>query len=220
MSKIYLLCVAAAAFARLVVADASPKALALDFKKEASGGSATAGRLIRRQKTLKVDITNEEILYFINVTIGTPPQSFSLQLDTGSSDIWIPAITADVCVQTPERCSFGAFDPNLSSSAKLIGQGAFSISYQDSSAVDGDFFSDTLNIGKQTIKRMQMGLATTASRGIGIMGIGFSSGESVIPRNPEEEYPNIINELKSQQFIKTLAYSLWLNDLGNSRLFI
>ena len=220
MSKIYLLCVAAAAFARLVVADASPKALALDFKKEARGGSATAGRLIRRQKTLKVDITNEEILYFINVTIGTPPQPFSLQLDTGSSDIWIPATTADVCVQTPERCSFGAFDPNSSSSAKLIGQGAFSISYQDSSAVDGDFFSDTLNIGKQTIKRMQMGLATTASRGIGIMGIGFSSGESVIPRNPEEEYPNIINELKSQQFIKTLAYSLWLNDLGNSRLFI
>ena len=36
--------------------------------------------------------------YYANITVGTPPQPISVILDTGSSDLWILAKTADVCL--------------------------------------------------------------------------------------------------------------------------
>lgn len=210
MSRVTLFCIAAAAFCTLVSADA----FALDFRKEIRRDTSVA-RLFPRQKSLQVDVANEEILYLINITIGTPPQQFAVQLDTGSSDIWVPSVRADICDVNPEACLvFGAFDSKASKTFKLVASDAFEIQYQDGSQISGDFISDTLNIGGTSIKDMQMGLASSASRGVGIMGIGFQSGESVSSQNPNLVYPNVINQLKNQKFVNTLAYSLWLNDLG------
>jgi hypothetical protein len=47
------------------------------------------------------------------------------------------------------------------------------------------------------------------------MGIGFQSGEAAASQNGFT-YPNVINVLKNQGFINTLAYSLWLDDLESS----
>jgi hypothetical protein len=51
-------------------------------------------------------LINEKILYFVNVTVGTPPQSFGLQIDTGSSDVWVPTVENPNCVQG--HCSSGS----------------------------------------------------------------------------------------------------------------
>jgi Eukaryotic aspartyl protease len=37
------------------------------------------------------------LLYLINTTVGTPPQQISLQLDTGSSDIWVSCLLFGKC---------------------------------------------------------------------------------------------------------------------------
>lgn len=47
------------------------------------------------------------------------------------------------------------------------------------------------------------------------MGIGFQSGEAAASQNGFT-YPNVIDVLKSEGFINTLAYSLWLDDLASS----
>ena len=80
----------------------------------------------------------------------------------------------------------------------------------------GDYFNDTLAIGNTVIKQMTMGLALEASRPLGIMGIGYDADESIAEQSPDAIYPNVISQLKNQGYINTLAYSLWLNDLGES----
>ena len=107
----------------------------------------------------------------------------------------------------------GQYDSSASSSYVEISQG-FQISYEDNSAVTGDYINETLQIGDTVIKDMTMGLAYQATRPFGIMGVGYNADESIASADPKGIYPNIVSQLKAQGYIKTLSYSLWLNDLS------
>lgn len=72
-----------------------------------------APSLRKRDATIDSTLFNEKVQggYFINVEVGTPGQNITLQLDTGSSDVWVPASTAPICTQTSDRnpgCTFGS----------------------------------------------------------------------------------------------------------------
>lgn len=56
--------------------------------------------LQRRSGTLQADLGNsrQEGLYYANVTFGTPPQDVRLQIDTGSSDVWVPSTQSNLCL--------------------------------------------------------------------------------------------------------------------------
>lgn len=108
----------------------------------------------------------------------------------------------------------GSFDSGASSSFRDIGQNEFQISYVDGTTIKGDYMTDVLHIGQTEVTNMTMGLATEASSAPGLMGIGYAADESIAAQDPNAIYPNVINQLKNQGHINTLAYSLWLNDLG------
>lgn len=69
--------------------------------------------LSRRATTVNGVLSNQQVQggYFLNVEVGTPPQNITLQLDTGSSDVWVPASSAAICTEVSQRnpgCTFGS----------------------------------------------------------------------------------------------------------------
>lgn len=65
----------------------------LPVKRSASPGVfampiSRKSRSISKRDGLRVALSNEEYYYSISVGVGSPPQSISLELDTGSSDTW------------------------------------------------------------------------------------------------------------------------------------
>lgn len=155
---------------------------------------------------------------YVQVTVGTPPQPFSLQLDTGSSDIWVPDSTAPLCQEG--QCIVGSYDITASSTADNLNE-PFQISYVDGTNIEGGYITDVLNIGSTKLTNMTMAVATRfPAPAIGIMGIGYQAGESISQSIAAGDggslYPNVINVLKDQGHINQLAYSLWLNDLDSN----
>ena len=96
-----------------------------------------------------------------------------MQLDTGSSDTWVPSVKCDACVRAPDACqASGSFDDSVSSSFSEVATDAFAIQYEYSNAsVQGDYISETLLVGSTAVHNLTLGLADTASRPLGISKI-------------------------------------------------
>lgn len=92
-------------------------------------------------------------MYVINVTLGTPPQPFSLQLDTGSSDLWVDAAT-NSSVKAP------AFDSSASSTYNKLDV-VLNDTYVDGSSALGPYGTDTLRLGDVTLEDFEFGINET-----------------------------------------------------------
>jgi len=46
---------------------------------------------------------SEVYLYWAKVSVGTPPKSFTVAFDTGSSDLLIPSVGCESCVGDPSE---------------------------------------------------------------------------------------------------------------------
>ncbi|KAI1414180.1 acid protease [Hypoxylon sp. FL1857] len=182
----------------------------------------TGPKLTRRAGTFTEVITNEVLRggYFASCQVGTPGQNLTLQLDTGSSDIWVPSSESSVCDQTSENqgCTLGSFDQSASSTTTTVGENDFSISYVDGSHSRGDYITETFEIGGATLKNMTMGLGINTDIPYGLVGVGYTLNEAIIgtTHSSSSQYDNLPVLMQKQGLIATNAYSLWLNDLDAS----
>ncbi|KAJ8653146.1 hypothetical protein O0I10_011195 [Lichtheimia ornata] len=94
--------------------------------------------------------------YLIQVAIGTPPQNFTVTLDTGSGDLWVPSSACPT-----SQCPYSRFDESASSTFKNT-QSAFNIVYGIGS-VNGTYATDTVTIGGVSVQNQQFGLGTSTS---------------------------------------------------------
>ena len=170
-----------------------------------------------RATTNQVVLSNQKTLYAINITVGTPIQNISVQIDTGSSDLWFPITGSTLCNLKSSACDkYGSYDPT-STSLKDLGQ-TFSISYADGTKIKGTFVTDNVQIGTASLQSVQFAACNTGSSNTGLqglLGVGYESNEATTNTNGST-YPNLLTSMVKQGAINTLAYSMWLNDPGMS----
>lgn len=115
------------------------------------------------------------VLWQGNISVGTPPKNFTVDFDTGSSDLFLPGKDCDAsCI------GHTIYDVTASSTAKDKNQ-TFSLSFGDGSTVQGDLFTDTLLISGMKASDQAVGSATQYSSGFaidqfppdGLMGLAF-----------------------------------------------
>ncbi|RPD62876.1 protease [Lentinus tigrinus ALCF2SS1-6] len=112
----------------------------------------------RDQTSGGVPLTDQaEALWSGEITIGTPPQSFSIDFDTGSSDLWIPSSHCSSCAQ-----SHNVYNASQSSTSKLM-NGTFSIRYADNSTSSGPIYTDTVTVGGVTVTGQSLSAVTNES---------------------------------------------------------
>ena len=98
--------------------------------------ASIAARLEARQSEALTDQEGGEE-WTGTVSIGTPAQKFTIDFDTGSSDLWIPSSSC-----TSSTCKSKDRYTASSSSTSSKKSGSFSIEYGDGSTVSGPIYTD------------------------------------------------------------------------------
>ncbi len=158
-------------------------------------------------KSFEGTLTNHQYYYSLDIQVGTPAQTISVDIDTGSSDLFVNAAENTGCDQ--DCHSFGTFDSSSSSTYSLINNG-FSVEYGDRSKATGNWVKDNVEVGDNDIP-LTFAVATDSSTGQGVFGIGYASlggGGSGI-----SDYINYPRALVKAGVINSQTYSIYLNSL-------
>lgn len=193
--------------------DGAPRVVSMDTQRKRVTQPPHKRDQLRKRGTVSATLDNEETLYYINATLGTPAQSLRLHLDTGSSDMWVNTAISTTCAQKTAPCDFaGTYDANSSSTYEFVGSW-FNISYVDGSGAAGDYATDTITVGGTTLTDFQFGIGYTSSSSQGILGLGYPVNEVQVGREHLSSYDNLPAKMASSGATASSAFSLWLNDL-------
>jgi len=114
--------------------------------------------------------------YYGEISLGSPPQTFSVVFDTGSSNLWVPSTHCSSIACFLHR----RFDSNKSSTFKSNGT-EFGIQY-GSGSLEGIISNDNLEVGGIVVKHQDFGesvkepgLAFAFGKFDGIFGLGYDT---------------------------------------------
>lgn len=150
-----------------------------------------------------------DLEYLVPVDIGTPPQTLKLDLDTGSSDLWV------FSSETPSAYSRGhtLYTPGRSSTSRKLSGASWDIKYGDNSTSSGDVYMDKVTVGNLTVKSQavesaqQVSAVFVSDPSDGLLGLAFSKLNTVRPQKQKTWFDNIKPSLDEQLFVADLRHN-------------
>ncbi|XP_074307483.1 aspartic proteinase A1-like [Silene latifolia] len=144
--------------------------------------------------------------YFGEISIGTPPQKFTVIFDTGSSNLWVPSSKCFFSL----ACYFHPSYHSRASSTYKRNRKRAAIHY-GTGAISGYFSKDNVEVGDLIVKNQEF-IEATAEPGTtfllahfdGILGLGF---QEISAGNAVPVWYNMMN----QGLVKEPVFSFWLN---------
>ncbi|XP_078112173.1 gastricsin-like [Sander vitreus] len=146
--------------------------------------------------------------YFGTISIGTPPQSFQVLFDTGSSNLWVDSTYCNT-----QACNAHTkFDPQQSSTFSASGQSVY-LPY-GAGSLYGQLGYDTVNVGGIVVTNQEIGLSTRepsqpflAAKFDGILGLAYP-GISVGGQTP------VMDNMISQNLLNADIFAFYLSRGG------
>ncbi|TFK76153.1 acid protease [Pluteus cervinus] len=176
----------------------------------------TGSFTLAKRSTGSVPLIDDEggSLWHGSISVGTPAVTYTVDFDTGSSDLFLPGSN---CKSTCNGHT--KYDPSKSSTSADRSK-TFSLAYGDGSTVSGEQYTDTVTLGGLTATKQVLGAAKQYSSGFessqfppdGLLGMGFQS-ISVYNSNP------VFQSLIAQGKTTSPEFSFKLSSSG-SELFV
>ncbi|OBA22791.1 acid protease [Metschnikowia bicuspidata var. bicuspidata NRRL YB-4993] len=185
-------------------AENGPAPIALGFSVLKTVGNITAKEFWSQHSAERAKrdgypipiVDYRDISYRLDVYLGSDAQKSTVNLDTGSSDLWV--YSSD-------------YDPSTSSTSKDTGD-AFSIGYLDGTSSAGEYYLDTLKFStpNPVLSSFQFARSTSSSA-YGVLGIADRNQERAL-----SEYDNLPWALQAAGITPKASYSLFLGAEGGS----
>ncbi|KAF2216981.1 hypothetical protein CERZMDRAFT_119702 [Cercospora zeae-maydis SCOH1-5] len=160
-----------------------------------------------------------EIQYLSPVTIGG--QQLYLNFDTGSSDLWV--FSSELSPRAIGNHS--VFDPSKSSTFTPYEGASWRISYGDGSSASGIVGHDVVDVGGSTVQKQAVELATSISASFvtdpnsdGLLGLGFSSINTVRPERQKTFFENVMPDLSEPLFTADLEDNMGAGEYEFGRI--
>ncbi|KAI8881334.1 endopeptidase [Backusella circina FSU 941] len=146
--------------------------------------------------------------YYGEIELGTPPQTFSVVFDTGSSNLWVPSTHCNSIACFMHR----RYDSGQSSSYAENGT-EFAIQYGTGS-LEGFISQDTLHVGGIKVEDQgfaesvkEPGFTFALARFDGIFGLGY---DTISVKHTVPPFYHMVN----RDLIDEQLFSFWLNDVN------
>ncbi|XP_063064459.1 pepsin A-like [Engraulis encrasicolus] len=152
-------------------------------------------------------MTNADMEYYGVISIGTPPQSFTVIFDTGSSNLWVPSVKCS----SPACNNHRKFNPQSSSTFQATQQ-SFYLQY-GRGKLTGVLGYDNVEVGGIPVKHQSFGLSEAegstfdSSEADGILGLGF-------PSNAAAGSTPVFDNMMSQGLVPNDLFSVYLSRHG------
>ncbi|CAO3694088.1 unnamed protein product [Umbelopsis ramanniana] len=158
--------------------------------------------------TVESGIRNADLAYLLDIGVGSPPQTFTLLFDTGSSTTWIPV---DSC---GHRCGYpphGYSDASSSTSESTTLK--FDIQYGRGFA-EGYYVKETVKLGNASIPHTYVAVSNfndgelSMDDADGIFGAG--PDELTYSDNSEGKIiPTVLTNMKTEKLIDERSFSVY-----------